>query len=351
MQQPAAGSIPSLAMSLVLGLGASVVHGQQSFTLSDEDTWEPAEVIDFSTPDGQLAMARRALAAGDSRRAEHLAGRWIDHHRRHPRLPDAYLIRGDALRQQSSYYDALFDYEYIARVFTGSEVFVTALERELEIAKLFAGGTKRKVLGMRIFSAADEAEELLIRIQERMPGSRLAEEAGIELADFYFRRRQMDLAVDMYSIFIENFPDSTQTTKARRRLIYAHLASFKGPEFDPTGLYEAKALLERLLVLEPATAQRVGARALVMRIDESDARKLLGTARWYLRTGDVIAAELVVRRLLREYPRSVAAAEAARLIEALLPRLPRSVRGEVRRYHSSIPAGDAPAGADTPGGV
>ncbi|MCH7646306.1 MAG: tetratricopeptide repeat protein, partial [Nitrospinae bacterium] len=122
--------------------GASVVTGQQSFPLSDEATWEPAEVIAFSTPDGQLAMARRALAAGDSRRAEHLAGRWIDHHGRHPRLPDAYLIRGDALRQQSSYYDALFDYEYIARVFTGSEVFVTALERELEALRQSGGGGK-----------------------------------------------------------------------------------------------------------------------------------------------------------------------------------------------------------------
>ncbi len=172
----------------------------------------------------------------------------------------------------------------------------------------------------------------------------------MELADFYFRQRQMSLAVDMYSIFIENFPDSAQATKARRRLIYAHLASFKGPEFDPTGLYDAKVLLERLLDQEPAAAQRIGARALVIRIDESDARKLLGTGQWYLKTGDVLAAELVIRRLLREYPRSVAATEAARLIEAILPRLPESVRREARRYHSSVLAGDAPA-AVQPGGV
>ena len=31
-----------------------------------------------------------------------------------------------------------------------------------------------------------------------MPGSRLAEEAGMQLADFYFNRRNMSLAADAY---------------------------------------------------------------------------------------------------------------------------------------------------------
>ena len=144
----------------------------------------------------------------------------------------------------------------------------------------------------------------------------------MELADFYFRRREMDLAADMYAIFIENYPHSDQLTKARRRLIYAHLASFKGPEFDATGLHDAKALLEQFRVEEPAEAQRVGAEALLTRIDESDAQKLLGTARWYLRTSDVIAADYTIRRLVREYPRSVAATDASRLMTEIRARLP-----------------------------
>jgi outer membrane protein assembly factor BamD (BamD/ComL family) len=82
---------------------------------------------------------------------------------------------------------------------------------------------------MRLLDAGDVAEELLIRIQERLPGSRLAELAGIELADYYFARRKMDLAAEMYSIFLQNNPRSEFVSKARRRLIYAHLASFKGP--------------------------------------------------------------------------------------------------------------------------
>ena len=91
-------------------------------------------------------------------------------------------------------YEALYDYEVVARTYTGSEVFVAALERELDIARRYANGEKRRLWGMRIASAESEAEELLIRVQERLPGSSLAEEAALLLGDFYFSRRQMDLA-------------------------------------------------------------------------------------------------------------------------------------------------------------
>ncbi len=156
----------------------------------------------------------------------------------------------------------------------------------------------------------------------------------MELADFYFRRRQMDLAVDMYSIFIENYPDSQWISKARRRLIYAHLATFKGPEFDIAGLREARSRLNELKAMEPSIAQQIGADGLLNRIDESDARKLLRIARWYKRTGDPIAAEMTIRRLVRQYPSSLAVNEALRMMGEILDKLPPSVLAEAPDYES-----------------
>lgn len=322
-----------LIVPVILALGAPS-PGQDQYRLADDDTWVETQTPDPSAPEGQIAAARRALARGQAERAEHLATQWIARYEQHPLLAEAYVIRGDALMARRDYYEALYDYEYVARMFSGSEAFVTALERELEIAQLFAGGMKRKLWGMRIVDASDEAEELLILVQERLPGSRLAEEAGMALGDFYFSRRQMDLAAEMYAIYIENYPHSEQIDKARKRRIYAHLASFKGPQFDAVGLYEARARLRELKVVAPATAQQMGADALLTRIDESDACKLLETARWHLRTGDVIATELTIRRLVRDYPRSVAAADAMRLIDRLLPQLPPSILKEAPDYEA-----------------
>ena len=322
----------ALWLTGVCVLGHGPASGQEQYTLSEQDTWELEESADPATPEGRLAAARRALAEGRSQEAERLADAWIEQHDRHPLLPEAYVVRGDALRAQRDYYGSLFDYEYVARAFPASEAFVTVLERELEIAILYAHGLKRKFLGMRLLDAGDIAEELLIRIQERLPGSRLAERAAMELADFYFYRREMDLAVEMYSIFLENHPTSDQVPKARRRLIFAHLATFKGPEFDAAGLHEARAKIQELLVLEPAAAEQMGAEALLTRIDESDAQKMLATARWYLTTGDPVASELMIRRLVQQYPRTVAAAEALRLTGRIVPQLPASILDEAPDY-------------------
>ncbi|MBT8484992.1 MAG: outer membrane protein assembly factor BamD [Phycisphaerales bacterium] len=313
---------------------AGVGWAQEQYELTDSDAWEVVARPEPGSPEGALHAARTALAAGQDERAEYLATQWIERHSNHPQLPEAYLLRGDALLARDDLYLALFDYEYVARTFHGSEAFVAALERELAIARKFATGTKRRLWGMRIVAAENEAEELLIRIQERLPGSQLAEEAGLTLGDFYFAQREMDLAAEMYALFIENFPRSRHLRKVRKRLIYAYLASFKGPEFDASGLYEARTRLQRLKVVDPVTADQMGADALLTRIDESDARKLLTTVDWYVRTGDPVAAELVVRRLVRRYPRSVATVDALRIIEQITERLPDAVLAEAPDYAS-----------------
>ena len=46
----------------------------------------------------------------------------------------------------------------------------------------------------------------------------------MELADFYFRRRDMPLAADAYDLFVQNYPRSRQVVKARLRLIYSTYA-------------------------------------------------------------------------------------------------------------------------------
>lgn len=318
-----------LALSLLVSMP---VAAQQEFSLTEADTWELASDIDPATPAGQLALARQALARNDPARAIELTNQWIDSHERHALIPEAYLLRGDAKHAMSNHYDALYDYEFIARSYPASDAFVKALEREYEIARLFATGTKRKLWGMPILDASETAEELLIRVQERLGGSRLAEQAGMTLADFYFDRREMTLAAEAYELFIENYPRSEQIAKAKLRLIAANIALFKGPEFDPAGLYEARLLLREMKRIDPMTADRIGADAILTRIDESDAAKMLTDARWYLRTSDPISAEFVIRQLVKTYPYSVATVQAMRMIPGILDRLPQQVRAGTPDY-------------------
>jgi len=319
------------ASTVLFAAGAAA---QDTYTLGDDDTWSVTETLDPATPEGQIAIARRTLAQGSAERAYDLADDWIDRHEGHPMLPLAYLVRGDAMTALGDEHEALFDYEAIARLYPGSEVFVTALQRELEIAKKYARGYKRKLWGMRIVDATDVGEELLIRVQERLPGSNLAEEAGMELGDFYFREGEMFMATEAYDLFLANYPDSADLTKARRRLIAAHLASFKGPEWDASGLYSARVRIAEMKLVDPTEAQKMGADAILAGINERDAEKMLTTARWYLRIDDPIAAEYEIRRLVRKYPNTAAAAEALRSIDEVLTLLSQNLQDEVRPFYA-----------------
>ncbi len=324
----------ALAAMLAAAWIATPATAQETRTLDEMDTWRPP-TEEPSEEALQLTQARQALARGEAGRALSLVEAWLERYPMSQFRPEALLVQGDALLAQGDEYKAAFAYEDLIRRYPMSEYFVPALEREFQIAVAYANGLRRRFFGtFRIIDATPEAQEILIRIQERLPGSSLAERAGMELADFYFRIRDMSLAVEAYDVFIKNYPRSRHINKARLRLIAAYLAQFKGPAYDSSGLVEATVKIKELQATEPAVAQQIGAEALLVRIYESEAAKLALQARWYRQTGDFIGSERTIRALMKQYPRSIAALEEAREIPEILARLPAAYVRTVPDYRA-----------------
>ncbi|MFO0963423.1 MAG: outer membrane protein assembly factor BamD [Phycisphaerales bacterium] len=328
---------PALRLAFLALVAAAACSGvaaaQQEFKLDDRDQWKESDPADPNSPAATVQAAKLALAKGEPKRALALMETWCERYPTNPLRPEAILVRGDARLALGDEYGALFDYEEIARRYAWSAAFVPALEREFDIAKAYAAGLKRRFFGtFRIVNTDDDAQELLIRIQERLPGSALAEKAGMELADFYFKRRDMPLAADAYDLFVMNYPRSRQVDKARLRLIYAYYSGYRGPEFDAKGLSEASSKLRELQANEPQLAKQVGAEALLLRIYQSEAQKMLTTANWYWKVGDPISAERTIRSMVKKYPRSVATLQALRVIDQVLVELPESVRRTAPDY-------------------
>ena len=285
------------------------VYAQDRYSL-EEGGWNKQTRYEASTPEGQLQTIRRALAQDDVQRALELADQWIEGYPNHAMLPEAYLLRGDTLVAHKEYFKSLYDYEHVIRHYAATEAFHTAMEREFRIAKLFASGVKRRFIGMRILSAAGEAEEIFIRIQERSPGSHLGERASLALGDFYFDRAQMANAAEAYDLFLDNYPNSQYIERVMLRLIRASLATFKGPEFDPTGLIESAQRIKTFQQRFPAAAERIGTEALLVRIDESLALKMYYTAQWFESQGERVSAIYTYQRVVRDYAGTAAAQRA-----------------------------------------
>ncbi|MFI4855953.1 MAG: outer membrane protein assembly factor BamD [Phycisphaerales bacterium JB065] len=265
-----------------------------------------------------IAEARRLIIEGNPGRARRMLTEWLEPRvgSEDPLLPAALLARGDALVASGEEFRALFDYEELLREHPGSEEFERAVERELAIALRYADGLRRRAWGIRAFDASDIAIELLIRVQERMPGSQLAERAAIELADFYYKRREIALASEAYSLYLENFPDGPNARHASRRRIYADIARFKGPEYDASGLLDAQVRIRRYQQEFPADAAQTGLNSgLIERLNESLAAQQLVAAEYYLSTNELAGARLTLQRLIDAYPRTSAALTARSMLE------------------------------------
>jgi tetratricopeptide (TPR) repeat protein len=173
--------------------------------------------------DPAFEAARTALAADHPADAEAAIRPWIREHRldASERMAEALVIYGDALTAEGYEYAAIVHYERVIKDFTSSKWFVAAVNRELEIGVRYVNGLKRMADGVRSVPSEDIGEELLIRVQERMPVTRMAERACLELADHYYRARQFDLAIEACDIFLRDYPGSAERQRVERRRMYA----------------------------------------------------------------------------------------------------------------------------------
>ena len=143
---------------------------------------------------------------------------------------------------------------------------------------------------------------MMFRIQQRSPGSRLAEKALLRTADFYYHGSDFDLAADAYAVYLKSYPRSPLVPQVRLRRAYSTLAQFRGTRYDATPLIDARAQLVEEARAYPDIAEAEGLLDLVRRIDQTFAQKLYRTADFCRRTHEPGAAVYYYRFLIGTFP-------------------------------------------------
>ncbi len=211
---------------------AGMTRAQSTFQLDPQKGWSTQPATPADPQRAVLDETRRQIAQGEVSQARKTITAWIEDHETSdsPLLPEAYLLRGTAKLADGREYSALFDFEKIATKYPESTSFDKALEHELEVAILYLNGLRKPSLGMRIDSGVDIAEEIILRIHERLPFSRLDEKAEMQLADFYYRDRDLKMAATAYDCFLINFPKSSMREHAIQRPGLRDHRAVQGPQ-------------------------------------------------------------------------------------------------------------------------
>jgi outer membrane assembly lipoprotein YfiO len=272
---------------------------------------------DNAPHDPELDAIEQLLANKHRRTAKPRIIDWIKANTASPERDRGLFLLAEMYDQVGDKIRAFYHLDELMDFYPESRLFQPSLEKQFAIADSFLKGYRRRFLGMPILTGEDEAIEMLFRIQERAPGSPIAERSLLRTADYYYDHGDYDFAVDAYAAYAKTYPRSPDTPGVRLRQAFASLAQFRGKRFDPTPAIDAKAQLQDIQAEYPELAKREGVAEVLVKIDELLAARIAQTADFYRRTNQPRAQAYNLRYLIDNYPSTEAAAKAKTTLEKM----------------------------------
>jgi len=319
---PLPGGTITIARMRVRSAICAAIVGVASIACGAESTWELRGdrwvEIPRETPatapavEPLLDQAEAMILAGNHKAGLRTAVQWMRGKPKDtPQRDRALMLIAEASYLEGDRIDAYYYLEQLMDEHPDSPLFHRALQRQYDIADAFLNGYKRVFIWFPILDAEDEAIDMLYRLQQRAPGSAIAEKALLRTADHYFNKSDFDLASDAYGVYLSSYGRSPLVPQVRLKRAYATLAQFRGIRYDATPLIDARAQLVDIANTYPDIADEEGLDDLIRRIDETFARKLYRTADFYRRTREPKAAVYHYRYLIATFPNSAEAKLAA----------------------------------------
>lgn len=234
-------------------------------------------------PKGLVAV-QKLLDAGSPKKAYKQVKKWIKANEDSEVMDHALFLKGEAQFDRKLYYQSFEAYEEMLDGWGASSLFEAALQQQMEIARRFLAGEKRKVWGFIPASARTEGLEILDRVVERWPGSELAARALMMQADYYYGRGRFLEAQATYQIVVENYTKSEYYEKAMLRNAESTHAQYRGPLYDSGCLMDARLRYEQYRARYPQRAVDIGIQQRIARIRWQEAEKHYEIADFYRRT-------------------------------------------------------------------
>ena len=230
---------------------------------------------------------------------------------------EAMWLRAEALLARKDYYKAFEQYEDLVTQYAGSPHYREALEREIEIAEIYLGPTKRKVLGIPLLSGDSEAVEILRKVYEHQPTGDLADDVVLRIADHYWDKAQWQSAEDYYDKYCREYPNGEAARVAELRRGKCALERCRGPQYDTTSLRLARDRLDQFRMKFPDLAAKERVPEMLAEIHGMQAESLYRVADWYHRTGQPVAAAHYLEQVEEEYADTTWSAKAHALLERM----------------------------------
>lgn len=276
----------------------------------------PNEAVKTDTPEEMYEKAQRAYAEQDWKTAGDSFGMLWKENPRCGLASDAQFYEAEARYGQGKLNGAFELYKKYLKNWPLSPHAPTIEKRIYDIGRHTIEAGQHGFLG--IFNYADEGVDELDYLVSAFPHGDLADDALLFVADYEWKSRQTREAIGHLQDLIDDFPASEWVLDARLRLARAYREVNRGLAYDGDALKRSLAQYRAYVEIVSADRARAGeyaaqldvARAELAEVEEQLARKGVASADYYLKTGNPDAARAELKNVIRDYPRTQAAAEA-----------------------------------------
>ena len=287
---------------LAIGCGGFRSGSKSALRRGSSEQW--SDLLDGELPQ-KLQEIREHIVKGKNRKAYKQAKKWIKKNPDSPFMDRGLFLQGRAQFERKLYYQSFVILEDLLDQHAGSELFEPALRQEMEIARLFLGGAKRKVWGFIPSSARTEAVAILESIEDRWPGSELAATALMMKADYYFNKGDYLEAQYAYQVIIDNYKNRSVYEPALLRCAKATHGQYLGGPYDTHCLVDAMIRYKQYELSFPAGARQANIDREIETIREQQTNKEFEIADFYRRTNKLQAARYYWSSISSRWPNTI----------------------------------------------
>lgn len=217
-----------------------------------------------------------------------------------PSAPTARYRQAQLLEQQGDIVKSFEAYDQFLSRFQGSNLYTTALNRQIAMAQSAADGdVKQSMLGLKTRLSLEKTVEMLGKVRDNAPKSPAASKAQFTIGRLYEGKKKSKEAITAYRKVVEDQPGSAEAPESLFRVGVILTAEADRGNQNQANIDLAREAFNDYLIQYPGHSRNVEARKLIANLGGRDLQKSYDIAEFYQKTGKLEAAKVYYRDIMK----------------------------------------------------
>ena len=313
--------IPVLTLAAMLATppfaGALDLFGWKPFSKDKKADAKVASTREESVAQDELRRGESLETSGKLDAAAKIFRQVVKNYELTTAAPKAQFHIGHILQQKGDYPGAFKAYsEYTTKYPRGTD-FDAVIEAQFNIAKMYLGGKKTKVLGIPVSPSYGRAQEMFTDIVKRAPFHKLSAMSQFNVGQALEKQDKPTEAIGAYQTVISRYPGDPVADDAQYQLAYVQYREAQGGSYDQSTRSKAKESFEEFVNRHPKSEKASQARENIKVLGGAELKGTMDIAKFYDKTKNYKAAVVYYNEIVKNAPGSTESDQARKRIEEL----------------------------------